>query len=302
MAPGEIALSSVAAGSRFLFAFAGFSGYAGNGATSSEDVLVGREFSYTVKAGDSLALVGARFAASSPSLARSNGLSPTARLRTGQRLRVDNRHVIPFFLKEGILVNIPQRLLFLFQEGRLVAWYPIGVGRRDWPTSTGSFQIQTLERRPTWDVPISIQDEMRRLGKRVVTHVPPGPDNPLGDYWMGLGGAGCGIHGTNAPASIYGFSTHGCIRLHPDDIADLFPRVSRGMTVEVVYEPILLTRALDGPVFLEVNPDRYGGGEDPLLRVEVLVRRQQLSQLLDPSAVERALAAKDGLAARVDLR
>ena len=205
-------------------------------------------------------------------------------------------------MESGILINVPQRLLFLFWEGRLVAWYPIAVGRRDWPTSTGSFQIQTLERRPTWHVPQSIQEEMKRRGKHVQTRVPPGPGNPLGDYWMGLGGGtGCGIHGTNAPASIYGFSTHSCVRLHPDDIADLFPRVCRGMAVRIIDEPILLTRALDGAVFLEVNLDRYGVGDDPVSRVEELARRQQLSSLIDPSAVEGVLAAREGLARRVDL-
>ena len=52
--------------------------------------------------------------------------------------------------------------------------------------------------------------------------MPPGPDNPLGKHWLGLSIHGYGIHGTIAPSSIYQFRTHGCIRLHPDDIAELF--------------------------------------------------------------------------------
>lgn len=264
------------------------------------DVLVGSEFSYTVKEGDSLTLVGARFGVDPSTLARSNGLSPTAWLRIGQVLRVDNRHLVPFFLEEGILINVPQRLLFLFRESRLVAWYPAALGRRDWPTAGGGFRVRVLQRWPTWNVPASIQEEMRRHGERIETRVPPGPDNPLGDYWIGLEGSECGIHGTNAPASIYGFRTHGCIRLHPDDIADLFARVSRGMAVQIVYEPVLLARGSDGGVFLEVNPDVYGRQGNAGDAVAALAEREGLRTALDPDAVERVVARKEGLARRVD--
>jgi L,D-transpeptidase ErfK/SrfK len=268
---------------------------------SPDGVLVGGEFSYTVKKGDSLASVGARLGVGSRTLARSNRLAPSARLRIGQILHVDNRHIVPFPLDDGILVNIPQRLLFLFQEGRLSAWYPVGLGRLEWPTPAGRSQVASLERHPTWHVPPSIQEEMSRRGKRVATRVAPGPTNPLGDYWIGLEGSGCGIHGTNAPASVYGFRTHGCVRLHPDDITDLFPRVSMGMAVRLVYEPILLARAADGAVFLEVNPDVYGRKGDPAAEVTALAQRQDLQSDLSPAAVERVIAEKEGLARRVDV-
>jgi L,D-transpeptidase ErfK/SrfK len=219
----------------------------------------------------------------------------------GQVLGVDNRHVVPFFLEQGILINIPQRLLFLFQKGRLVAWYPVGLGRFDWPSAVGRFQIRTLERRPTWNVPSSIQEEMRRRGQSLPARVPPGPENPLGEYWIGFGTSGCGIHGTNAPVSIYGFRTHGCIRLHPDDIADLVSRVSKGMAVELVYEPVLLARSPDGAVFLEVNPDTYGWRKDTEGAVAALAERENLETALVPAVVERVVAEKEGLARRVDV-
>lgn len=277
-----------------------FAGYAGGEAPSSGGALVGGEFSYVVKEGDSLTLVGARFGVEPRLLARNNGLSPVAWIRIGQVLRIDNRHVIPFFLEQGILINIPQRLLFLFEEGRLAAWYPVGLGRFDWATSAGRFEIRALRRRPTWIVPPSIQEEMKLHGERVRTRVPPGPENPLGEYWIGLEGSGCGIHGTNAPASMYAFRTHGCIRLHPDDVADLFSRVSRGMAVQIVYETVLLARETDGGVFLEVNPDIYGRQADPSGAVAALAEREGLRTILDPAAAERVIAGREGLARRVD--
>jgi L,D-transpeptidase ErfK/SrfK len=263
---------------------------------------VGGELSYTVKGGDSLGSVGARFGVEPGSLAQNNGLSHTAWLRIGQVLRIDNRHIVPSFQEQGILVNIPQRLLFLFHEGRLAAWYPVGLGRRDWPTAAGRFEVRTLERRPTWNVPVSIQEEMRRHGETVEARVPPGPASPLGDYWIGLEGSGCGIHGTNAPASIYGFRTHGCIRLHPQDIADLYSRASKGMAVVLIYEPVLLGRDSSGAVFLEVNPDIYGRQTDPRGAVAALAKRESLGTVLDSTAVEQVIARKEGLARRVDTR
>lgn len=284
----------------WLAALAGVAAHAASQEAPNGDVLVGREFDYTVREGDSLALISARFGVAVRVLARSNGLPDAALLRIGQVVRVDNRHIVPFFLDQGILVNIPQRLLFFFEDRRLVSWYPIAVGRPDWPTSGGRFRIQALERGPTWNVPASIQEEMRRNGRKVRTRVPPGRDNPLGDYWIGLEGSGCGIHGTNVPASIYGFRTHGCMRLHPDDIADLFPRASNGMTVQIVYEPVLLARAAGGAVFLEVNPDVYGRQRNADATVAARAEREGLATTLDRKAIDRIVAGKEGLARQVD--
>lgn len=232
--------------------------------------LVGQEFAYSMRPGDSLAIVGARFGVDPPVLARQNGLSMRATIPVGRVLRVDNRHIVPVVLEDGILINVPQRLLFYFESGNLVAWYPVGMGRVDWQTPRGHFFIATKEENPVWDVPLSIQAEMRREGKRVETRVLPGPRNPLGEYWMGLTPSSCGIHGTTAPTSVYRFQTHGCIRLHPEDVADLFSRVSIGTPVEVVYRPVLAARLEDGSLWVESHPDVYRTKRDPLRALDAI--------------------------------
>jgi L,D-transpeptidase ErfK/SrfK len=231
-----------------------------------ERTIVGREFEYTVRRGDSLTGIGAKFAVDPSSLAARNGISIRKKLVPGQVLRIDNRHIVPATLENGIVINLPQRLLFYFEDGRLEGWYPVAVGQPgSWQTPTGSYRVVTKERDPVWDVPVSIQREMRRKGERVRTKVPPGPDNPLGEYWLGLSLTCCGIHGTNAPQSIYTFQTHGCIRLAPENAVDLFARVSVGTPVEIVYEPVLAARDDYGTTFVEVHPDAYGrGGEAQL--------------------------------------
>ncbi len=144
------------------------------------DQMVGREFSYTVQPGDSLTAIGARFGVGSNVLASRNSLAPNARLKVAQELNIDNRHIVPQAIDDGIVINLPQRMLFFFKEGQALRAYPVGLGKQDWPTPSGRFKIAVKEENPVWDVPKSIQEEMRREGKDVQTCVPPGPDNPLG--------------------------------------------------------------------------------------------------------------------------
>jgi L,D-transpeptidase ErfK/SrfK len=266
---------------------------------AAEPIVVGHEFAYAVQRGDSLTGIGARFAVGSESLAARNGLSLRKSLRPGQVLRVDNRHIVPAVLENGILINIPQRLLFYFEDGRLDAWYPVALGQPgSWQTPTGSYQVVTKERDPVWEVPISIQEEMQRKGERVQTTVPPGPDNPLGEYWLGLSLTCCGIHSTNAPQSIYTFQTHGCIRLAPQDAVDLFSRVSVGTPVEIVYETALLARD-GGEVFVEVHPDIYGRTGGPYEKAMSVADSQFLRSAGESPQWEEVLRNADGIATRL---
>jgi L,D-transpeptidase ErfK/SrfK len=101
------------------------------GFTPLADRLVGGEFPYTVQPGDSLTSIGARFGVAASVLARENGLEPSTRLKIGQELRVYNRHIVPPEVEDGILINLPQRLLFYFVQSKLVTHYPVGLGRPD---------------------------------------------------------------------------------------------------------------------------------------------------------------------------
>jgi L,D-transpeptidase ErfK/SrfK len=209
-------------------------------------------------------------------------------------------HLVPGGLRDGLLLNVPQRMLFVMHDGGAVASYPVGLGRPSWPTFTGPFAITAKETDPVWDVPVSIQEEMRRAGKPVLTRVLPGPLNPLGKYWLGLSAAGYGIHGTNAPRTISRFESHGCIRLRPADIEDLFARVEVGTPGLSIYEPVVLA-VIDGELWMEAHPDVYR-------------RRptESLADLLDTAAwlaphanvdtprITEALRRRDGLPRRID--
>jgi L,D-transpeptidase ErfK/SrfK len=262
------------------------------------NALVGQEFVHTVQKGQSLAILGARFGVEGNVLAAHNGLRPNALLKESQTLRIDNRHIVPRSLADGILINLPQRMLFHIRQGHVAQSYAVGLGRPDWPTPTGGFKVISKEENPVWDVPKSIQEEMRREGKIVQEHVPPCPENPLGKHWMGLSIPGYGIHGTIAPTSIYQFRTHGCIRLHPDDIADLFAEISIGTPGLLLYQRLMVAR-LEDRVFLEVHRDVYRKQPNPLEDLRAIVKANYLEPLLDWEAAKAIIAKQEGVAREV---
>jgi lipoprotein-anchoring transpeptidase ErfK/SrfK len=122
-----------------------------------------------------------------------------------------------------IVINVPARKLHLVEGERLVASYPVAVGRPATPTPRGSFRILQMAKDPTW----------APKGGKVVL---PGPHNPLGTRWMRITSDGYGIHATNDPASIGHARSHGCIRMHREDAEAVFAQVQRGTRVDIVYE------------------------------------------------------------------
>jgi L,D-transpeptidase ErfK/SrfK len=263
--------------------------------------IVGGEFDHTVQAGDSLTRIGARIGVDVRVIAEANGLKSSDRLQPGQKLKIDNRHIAPPASGAEIVVNVPQRMLFYFEQDRVSCGCPIAAGKPDWRTPLGEFAIVVKEADPTWDVPASIQEEMRRAGKPVLTRVPPSPENPLGEYWLGLNLSGIGIHGTNAPSSIYKLVTHGCVRLHPDDMKNLFSKVAAGARGRIIYEPVLIAREGDS-VFLEAHPDAYKKGSDPLRKALDLARAGGVLDMLDLDLVKETLRKRHGIARDVTRR
>lgn len=260
-------------------------------------VLVGAVTVYAVRPGDTLSRVGAVHGASVAALAEANGLTPDTNLVVGQLLRIDNRHIVPASLDAGtLIINVPQRMLFYGADDDGLEGYPVAVGRSGWRTPTSEFVVVMKEREPTWDVPASILEESRRQGRVQPARVPPGPNNPLGAFWIGLSLPGIGIHGTNAPSSIFRAATHGCIRMTPEDIARLFPRISIGTRGRIIYEPVLVALQ-DGAVYLEVHPDIYRRGAGAARDVaRALAEAAGLSEWIDWSEANVVAAARDGIA------
>ena len=257
-------------------------------------IIVGGRNSYEVKAGDTLASIGSRFGVSRASLIEMNQLNQPDVMTVGQSLVIDNTHVAAVDPRVSLTINIAQRLLVFADQDRVTA-YPVTVGRRTWPTPVGAFTIVEKETNPAWDVPVSIQREMKAQGKPVITRMEASPSNPLGAHWLRLSLPGLGIHGTNAPSSIYRFASHGCIRMHPDDVAELFGRVDRGTTGVLIYQPVILG-IVGSRVWLEANPDEYRRAPNALQYVRDDAERGGVTELIDWRTVDDVLRRRVGRA------
>ena len=122
-----------------------------------------------------------------------------------------------------------RRLYYVVSDGRAIA-YPVGVGRAGHQWSGRSY-ITGRYIKPAWSPPADI----KRANPRLPDVIEGGsPRNPMGAAALTLSGGEYAIHGTNAPGSIGGFVSAGCIRMHNRHIMELYARVSVGTAVVVV--------------------------------------------------------------------
>lgn len=171
----------------------------------------------------------------------------------GSRVLLPTRMILPE-KREGLVLNVASRRLFHFDEqGALVDTFAIGVGREGWATPTGQATVRAKAKDPVWFVPASIRAEHAEAGDPLPRRVGPGPDNPLGGYAIVLDMPGYLIHGTNKPYGVGMRVSHGCVRLYPEDIESLFPRVPVGAAVTIINEPISIAE-FDGQLYLEAHP------------------------------------------------
>ncbi|MGQ9688804.1 MAG: L,D-transpeptidase [Desulfobaccales bacterium] len=229
-------------------------------------------------------------------LARQTKLKVNATLKPGTVLKIDTSHIVPTELSHGLVINLPELLLYQFHLGAYQRRYALAVGKPSWPTPTGSYQVLNKAENPVWTVPISIQEEMESMGQTVVEKVPPGPNNPLGKFWIGTSAEGVGIHATNRPWSVGHYVSHGCIRMLPEEIAQLFPQVEVGTLIKIIYQPVKMALTRQGRIYLEAHPNIYNRKINYLEYVRNLVQSYRLEDRVDWQKIETILKIKDGVA------
>jgi len=173
----------------------------------------------------------------------------------GERVLLPLSFILPDTPRKGIVINLAAMRLFQYRgDGKalVVTTYPIGVGTSERPTPTGNMRVVRKAVRPTWYVPASIAREHRKKGDILPAAVPPGPENPLGEYALYLSKSGYLIHGTNKPASIGLTATNGCMRLYPENVKRLFDDTPVKTPVLIVNQPYLIGQR-NGILYLEVH-------------------------------------------------
>jgi lipoprotein-anchoring transpeptidase ErfK/SrfK len=128
-----------------------------------------------------------------------------------------------------IVINTPERLLYLVEGDGKALRYGIGVGRPGF-TWAGVHQVTAKREWPDWYPP----DEMLKRRPDLPKHMAGGENNPLGARALYLGSTLYRIHGSNEPWTIGTQVSSGCIRMRNEDVIDLYERVPVGAKVVVI--------------------------------------------------------------------
>jgi len=143
-----------------------------------------------------------------------------------------NRQVVPYHGPEKpgtIVIDTPQRFLFLVQDNGTAVRYGIGVGKPGF-TWAGAKSITAKKEWPDWTPP----PEMLQRRPDLPNWMAGGPENPLGARALYLGSSLYRIHGSNEPWTIGEAVSSGCIRMRNEDVVDLYERVKVGTKVLVI--------------------------------------------------------------------
>jgi lipoprotein-anchoring transpeptidase ErfK/SrfK len=178
---------------------------------------------HKVEPGEMLGSIANRYRTDYDSIARINGVNPN-RIRAGMDLKVMTGEVTIIVRKNEKTPNRTPTLTWFLDE-RWVREYPACVGEGA-KTPAGTYGLTSKERDPSWTNPLN--------GQLLPNNH---PENILGSRWMAMKGmnvSGLGIHGTTVDDSIPGYTSAGCIRLHNQNVEELFSYARIGAKVTVM--------------------------------------------------------------------
>jgi lipoprotein-anchoring transpeptidase ErfK/SrfK len=120
-------------------------------------------------------------------------------------------------------------------SGALVAFFPASIGSEEKPTPTGTVKVISSDANPNYRY--NPDYKFKGVKTKKPFTIEPGPNNPVGSYWIGLSAEGYGIHGTPNPGKLGKSESHGCVRLTNWDAAWLGRNVKKGTPVAFIDEP-----------------------------------------------------------------
>lgn len=123
-----------------------------------------------------------------------------------------------------LVLKLGQRKVYIYQGQKLIASYPVAIGRPEYPTPTGEYKVFEMIVNPAWQSPWTGEVEA------------PGSDGSLGLRWIGfleMPSGVIGFHGTPNVASIGQAASHGCVRMRNEDIVKMYEHVKVGTLVRV---------------------------------------------------------------------
>lgn len=257
---------------------------------AGDSEVIGTMKSYVVKESDSLIELARKYDLGYNEIADSNVKMDPFIPELGATVRIPTFWILPNIPREqSIVINLSELRLYYYpyKGAKFVFTFPIGIGDEGNETPLGVFSIIEKRVNPTWYVPKSIQEERPDMPAQV----PPGPDNPLGTHALRLSIGPVLIHGTNKPWGTGRRVSHGCIRLYPEDIPELYRLVSIGTKVVILRQPVKLGLK-NGRIYLEVH---RGETIDYYQEAMKLLEERKLLPKIDRVKLAQVLREKTGV-------
>jgi len=246
--------------------------------------------------------VARRFSLGQTEIVRLNQSLDRWLIKPDEVITLPNKRILPDSPRNGITLNIAEyRMYYYPQNSSKIYSFAHGVGRQDWKTPLGKTSVQKKVKDPVWRPPESIRREHAAQGDPLPEVVPAGIHNPLGAYALYLNLPGdYRIHGTDID-KIYGIGmqiTHGCVRMYPEDIDQLYHMVDVGTPVYIVKQPIKVGW-LNNVLYVESHPDLEGEEttlEERTATGVTLIQKMSNVQFsdIDQSALHDALEKQTG--------
>lgn len=267
--------------------------------TKEQDV-AGSLLTLELRDGDTLPDVARHYGLGYEEMAAANpGVDPWVP-KSDSTVLIPAQFVLPRAPRKGIVINLAAMRLFHFPasgRGAEVVTYPIGIGKEERSTPTGPLSIVRKKEGPTWYPTENIRNDHLRKGDPLPAAVPPGPDNPLGEFAFYLSRPSYLIHGTNKPYSVGWRASNGCIRLYPENIEQLFPAVPVKEPVLIVNQPYLFGWR-DGLVYLQAHRPQKELNErtqQKRLRSDLKKLETDRNHPLDWARIDRVLSDARGI-------
>ncbi len=266
---------------------------------NGKDSLIGKLATVKLREGDTLLDIARHFGLGYQHIVEANPGVDIWVPQEGARVILPLQFVMPEAKHEGVVINLATMRLFYFKPGKesALSTWPVGIGREGRSTPLGAMAVERKMQHPTWYVPESIRRTHAEQGDPLPSIVPPGPDNPLGDFALYLSKASYLIHGTNKPFSIGLRASNGCIRLYPEDIELAFKAIPAKTPVQIVNQPYVLGW-LNGELYLEAH-DPYeevdADAEKKGIKGKIQAIEKQSQHKIDWPKVEEILKQQRGI-------
>jgi L,D-transpeptidase ErfK/SrfK len=263
------------------------------------DDVIGRLAFITLEKGDTLPDIARHFSLGINEVSAANPGVDMWVPEAGKRIILPLSFILPDAPRKGIVINLAAMRLFQYTgagDSMRVLTYPVGVGTEERPSPEGQMYVERKAVRPTWHVPASIANDHRKKGDPLPAKVPPGPENPLGEYALYLSKSTYLMHGTNKPASIGLRATNGCIRMYPEDVKELYENTPVKTPVNIVNQPYLIGQH-NGVVYMSVHlpPDELDEVEFDSAYAKLKNIEKESGRMLDWSKVKKVLAEARGI-------